>query len=58
MILKEQKTHCPFFPKLKAQMIFYSKLKQFQAFKIAKFEFKVSVYYGLWETTPSCDRLK
>ena len=30
---------------------------QFLVFKIAKFEFKVTVHYGLWEKAPSCDSL-
>ena len=33
---------------------FYCNLKQFQIFKIAKFEFKVTVHYGLWANSSSC----
>ena len=29
-------------------IFFYSNWKQFQVFKMAKFEFKVTVHYGLW----------
>ena len=38
---------------------FYSNLKQFQVFKIAKFEFKETVYYTIayWQNVPSCDPL-
>ena len=35
----------------------YSNWKQFQIFKIAKVEFKVTVRYGLWEKAPICDPL-
>ena len=36
---------------------FYNNWKQFQVFKKAKFEFKVTVHYGLWENASSCDPL-
>ena len=32
-------------------------MKQFQVFKIAKLEFKITVHYSLWANVPSCDPL-
>ena len=36
----------------------FYKFKKIQVFKIAKFEFKATVHYGLWANAPSCDRLR
>ena len=46
---KEQKS-VAFFPRktLGSKNFFYSNWKQFQVFKIAKFEFNVTVHYGWW----------
>ena len=38
--------------------IFYSNWKQFQVFKIAKFEFNVTVHLAYRQNAPSCDPLK
>ena len=48
MLLKRAKTCRLCFTKLQAQIFSYSSWKQFQVFKIAKFEFKVTVPYSLW----------
>ena len=40
-----------------AQLILLIQLKTISRFKIAKFEFMVTVHYGLDEKTPSCDYL-
>ena len=54
MLLKKSK-YPPLFPQnCKLEWTFYSNWKQFQIFKIAKLEFKVTVHYGLWGKTPSC----
>ena len=45
MLLKRAKLVASFFFFF---FFFYCNWKQFQVFKIAKFEFKVSVHYGLW----------
>ena len=58
MLLKRAKLRRIFFAKLQAQiiLIYYSNWKQFQVFKIGKFEFKVTVgAYG--QNAPSCDPL-
>ena len=39
------------------KLLFYSNWKYFQVFKIAKFEFGVTVHYGLWKNAPSCEPL-
>ena len=59
MLLKRAKARRPFFHKtIGSYHFFYSNWKQFQFFKIAKFEFKVTVHYGLWKKGPSFDPLK
>ena len=48
ILLKRAKT-CPLFCKtIGLNNFFYSNWTQFQVFKIAKFEFKVTVHYRLW----------
>ena len=48
MLLKRAKPGAVFLKKYRLKYFFYSNWKQFQVFKIAKFEFKVIVHYGLW----------
>ena len=47
MLEKEQK-HVAFFSQNYRLKFFYSNWKQFQVYKIAKLEFKVTVHYSLW----------
>ena len=46
-----------FLQNYRIKYFFYSNWKQFQVFKIAKFELKVTVHCGLLEKAPSCDSL-
>ena len=49
MLLKRAKTSRLFFSQnYRLKKSFYSNWKQFQVFKIAKLEFKVTLHYGLW----------
>ena len=57
MLLKRANTRRLFFAKLKTPIIVYSNWKKIQVFKIAKFEFKVTVQYGQWQNASSCDPL-
>ena len=58
MLFKRAKTRWLFFPQnYKLKSFFYSNWKQFQVFKIAKIEFKVTVHYNLWANVPSYDPL-
>ena len=46
---KKSKNPSPFLRKtIGSNIFFFSNWKQFQVFEIAKFEFKVTVHYGLW----------
>ena len=47
-VIKRAKTHRLFSQNCRLKLFFYSNWKQFQVFKITKFEFKVTVHYGLW----------
>ena len=47
---KKSKNPSAFFPRktIGSNNLFYSNWKQFQIFKMGKFEFKVTVHYSLW----------
>ena len=48
MFVKRARNHQLIFVKKLLAQIILSNWKQFQVFKIVKFEFKVTVHYGLW----------
>ena len=53
MFFKRAKTRRLFPPQnYRLRWFFYSNWKQFQVFKIAEFEFKVTVHYGLYGQNP------
>ena len=57
--LKKSETLLPFFHKIIVSNNSFALIEnKFQVFKIAKFESKVTVYYGLWGKAPSCDPLR
>ena len=56
MLLKSANIRRLFFTKLFAQIFFRSNWKQFQVFKLAQFEFKVTVPYGLWQNASSPEK--
>ena len=54
MLLKKEKPVAFFSQHYRLIWFFYSNVKQFQIFKIAKFEFKETLHYHLW---PKCTQL-
>ena len=47
MLIEEQKPVAIFFHNYRLKKFFYSNWKQLQNFKIGKFEFQLTVHYGL-----------
>ena len=50
-MFKKSKNRSLFSQDCRLKYFFYFNWKHFQLFKIAQFEFKVTVIYGLWEHT-------